>query len=137
MTSFFLRRSTAVVTMGFLSLLCAGLLAGPACAAEKEEKKVVEKVKPDIWDVREEGSFFGIKRSTTGAGCTRTTLLALDDVMGSTFPDAVSFPDPTCLKVGGIDPTTDEGIPGNPSPRKSDPGTGSGLSTFSVTGRFP
>jgi hypothetical protein len=136
MTHFLLRRPRAVVATVFLSLLCGGLLAGPACAAEKEEEKVSEKAKPDVWDAKEEGRFFGIKRSSGAVGCTPATSLVLVDLAGSTFPDDVFSDDTTRLRVGGTDPTTDEGVPGRSSPRKSEPG-GKALSIFSVIGRFP
>jgi hypothetical protein len=137
MTHILLRRPAAVVTAVLLSFVFSGFLAGPLCAAEEDEKKIVEKVKPDIWDVREEGLFFGIKSSTGRVGCTPMTALVLIDITGSTFADDVFSPDPTCLKVGGTDPTTDKGSPSDSSPRKSDPGGGKNLSTFTVTGSFP
>jgi hypothetical protein len=120
-----------------LSLVCAGLRAGPACAAEEEGKRVEEKAKSDIWDVREESRFFGIERSAGDLGCTPSTTILLLDLAGSTFPDDVFSSDTTRLRVGGTDPTTDTGIPGRSSPRASSPGGGRRLSTFSVIGTFP
>lgn len=139
MKEFFLRRPAVAVgvAMACLSLMFAGLLAGPACAAEEEGKKAAAKAKPDIWDVQEESRFFGIERSAGDLGCTPSTTILLLDLAGSTFPDDVFSGDTTHLRVGGTDPTTDTGIPGRSSPRASPPGGGRRLSTFSVIGTFP
>ena len=66
MTDFVLRRPLVVVAMVCLSLMYAGLLVGPVCAAEKEEEKVVEKTKTDILNAKEDEFFFG---STVFLGC--------------------------------------------------------------------
>jgi hypothetical protein len=128
----------AVVAMVLFSLVCVGLLAGPAWAAEKDgkdEKKIVEKTKPDIWDVKEEALFFGIERSSGEVGCTPMTSFVLLDLTGSTFVDDVFSPDTTHLSVGGTDPVDSKGTPGKS--RKSEPGGGKKLSSFSITGNFP